>query len=200
MTHRSGLEETIKDLFVVPDEDLRPIGQYLPSRLPGRFLLRNYSRLFQLRDYLAAYIVQRVSGEKVRRLRRQARASAAEHGARHFPPAAARESQAPHVQRLSPRFRRRRSLLSVSRLRPPVPCSASAEAMSHFMIAAFAERQIRRRADSEARNRASRCTRARTVGPPPCMPRPSAFTRSLAMAIASSATAATRNSFTAICT
>jgi len=34
MTHRSGLEETIKDLFVGEEKELTPIPKYLPSHLP----------------------------------------------------------------------------------------------------------------------------------------------------------------------
>lgn len=64
MTHRSGLEETIKDLFVASEKDLTPMAQYLPSHLPAQIFppgtIPAYSNYATT---LAAYIVQRVSGE-----------------------------------------------------------------------------------------------------------------------------------------
>jgi CubicO group peptidase (beta-lactamase class C family) len=65
MTHRPGLEETIKDLFVDSEKDLRPIAQYLPAHLPKQIYppgtIPAYSNYATT---LAAYIVQRVSGEQ----------------------------------------------------------------------------------------------------------------------------------------
>jgi CubicO group peptidase (beta-lactamase class C family) len=65
MTHRPGLEETIKDLFVGSEKDLRPIAQYLPAHLPKQIYppgtIPAYSNYATT---LAAYIVQRVSGEQ----------------------------------------------------------------------------------------------------------------------------------------
>jgi CubicO group peptidase (beta-lactamase class C family) len=64
MTHRSGLEETIKDLFVASEKDLRPMSQYLPTHLPHQIFppgtIPAYSNYATT---LAAYIVQRVSGQ-----------------------------------------------------------------------------------------------------------------------------------------
>jgi len=64
MTHRPGLEETIKDLFVGSESDLRPIAQYLPAHLPRQIYppgtIPAYSNYATT---LAAYVVQRVSGE-----------------------------------------------------------------------------------------------------------------------------------------
>ena len=64
MTHRPGLEETIKDLFVGSEKDLRPIAQYLPAHLPKQIYppgtIPAYSNYATT---LAAYMVQRVSGE-----------------------------------------------------------------------------------------------------------------------------------------
>jgi CubicO group peptidase (beta-lactamase class C family) len=64
MTHRPGLEETIKDLFVGSEKDLRPIAQYLPTHLPAQIFppgtIPAYSNYAST---LAAYIVQRVSGQ-----------------------------------------------------------------------------------------------------------------------------------------
>ncbi|HYL86137.1 MAG TPA: serine hydrolase domain-containing protein [Candidatus Angelobacter sp.] len=64
MTHRSGLEETIKDLFVASEKDLTPMAQYLPAHLPAQIFppgtvpaYSNYATT------VAAYMVQRVSGQ-----------------------------------------------------------------------------------------------------------------------------------------
>lgn len=65
MTHRSGLGETVKDLFVGAKEDLRPIGEYLPARLPRQiFAPGTIPAYSNYATTLAAYIVQRVSGEQ----------------------------------------------------------------------------------------------------------------------------------------
>jgi CubicO group peptidase (beta-lactamase class C family) len=65
MTHRPGLEETIKDLFVGTEKDMRPIAQYLPAHLPKQIYppgtIPAYSNYATT---LAAYAVQRVSGEQ----------------------------------------------------------------------------------------------------------------------------------------
>jgi CubicO group peptidase (beta-lactamase class C family) len=65
MTHRPGLEETIKDLFVGSQQDLRPLAQYLPAHLPHQIYppgtIPAYSNYATT---VAAYIVQRVSGEQ----------------------------------------------------------------------------------------------------------------------------------------
>jgi CubicO group peptidase (beta-lactamase class C family)/uncharacterized membrane protein len=64
MTHRPGLEETIKDLFVGSEKDMRPIAQYLPTHLPKQIYppgtIPAYSNYATT---VAAYIVQRVSGQ-----------------------------------------------------------------------------------------------------------------------------------------
>lgn len=64
MTHRSGLEETIKDLFVGSQTDLMPLAKYLPAHLPAQIFppgtvpaYSNYATT------LAAYMVQRISGQ-----------------------------------------------------------------------------------------------------------------------------------------
>ncbi len=64
MTHRSGLEETVKDLFVGSEKDLTPMAKYLPAHLPAQIFppgtvpaYSNYATT------LAAYMVQRVSGQ-----------------------------------------------------------------------------------------------------------------------------------------
>ena len=64
MTHRTGFEETVKDLFVGSAEDLRPISQYLQSHMPSRIfppgMMPAYSNYAAT---MAAYIVERVSGQ-----------------------------------------------------------------------------------------------------------------------------------------
>ena len=64
MTHRSGLEETIKDLFVGSEKDLTPTAKYLPAHLPAQIFppgtIPAYSNYATT---LAAYMVQRVSGQ-----------------------------------------------------------------------------------------------------------------------------------------
>ncbi|HSQ02405.1 MAG TPA: serine hydrolase domain-containing protein, partial [Burkholderiales bacterium] len=62
MTHRPGFEETIKELFVSSARELQPLNRYLPAHLPARIFppgtvpaYSNYAAT------LAAYIVQRVS-------------------------------------------------------------------------------------------------------------------------------------------
>lgn len=65
MTHTSGFEETVKDLFVGSKDDLRPLNEYLqvhmPARVYGPGVTPSYSNYATT---LAAYIVERVSGEK----------------------------------------------------------------------------------------------------------------------------------------
>ncbi len=64
MTHRSGLEETVKQLFVSSEKELTPIAQYLPTHLPKQIFppgtIPAYSNYATT---IAAYIVQRVSGQ-----------------------------------------------------------------------------------------------------------------------------------------
>lgn len=63
MTHTSGFEETLKDLFIGSAADLQPLGRYLETHLPRRMYppgtvpaYSNYATA------MAGYIVQRVSG------------------------------------------------------------------------------------------------------------------------------------------
>ena len=65
MTHRPGLEETIKDLFVASDNDLRPLSEYLPKHMPQQIYAPGTIPAYSnWATTLAAYIVERVSGEK----------------------------------------------------------------------------------------------------------------------------------------
>ena len=64
MTHRPGLQETIKDLFVGSEKDLRPMAQYLPTHLPAQIFppgtIPAYSNYATT---VAAYIVQRAANQ-----------------------------------------------------------------------------------------------------------------------------------------
>jgi len=64
MTHRPGLEETIKDLFVAKISNLTPLSRYLPTHIPHQIFppgtIPAYSNYATT---VAAYAVQRVSGE-----------------------------------------------------------------------------------------------------------------------------------------
>ena len=64
MTHRSGLEETIKDLFVGSEKDLMPMAKYLPAHLPAQIFPPGTTPAYSnYATTLAAYMVQRVSGQ-----------------------------------------------------------------------------------------------------------------------------------------
>ncbi|HKW64763.1 MAG TPA: serine hydrolase domain-containing protein [Candidatus Acidoferrum sp.] len=64
MTHRSGLEETIKDLFVGEQNELTSMSQYLPTHLPKQiFAPGTIPAYSNYATTVAAYAVQRVSGQ-----------------------------------------------------------------------------------------------------------------------------------------
>lgn len=64
MTHTSGFEETIKDLFVGSEKDLQPDAQYLRVHMPERVYAPGVTPSYSnYATTLAAYIVERVSGE-----------------------------------------------------------------------------------------------------------------------------------------
>lgn len=64
MTHRAGFEEAAKDLFVGSAEDLHPLSQYLQSHLPSRIFPPGVTPAYSnYASVLAAYIIQRVSGQ-----------------------------------------------------------------------------------------------------------------------------------------
>ena len=64
MTHRSGLEETIKDLFVGSEKDLMPMAKYLPTHLPAQIFPPGTTPAYSnYATTLAAYMLQRVSGQ-----------------------------------------------------------------------------------------------------------------------------------------
>lgn len=65
MTHTSGYEETVKDLFVGSKDDLRPLNEYLQVHMPARVYAPGVTPSYSnYATTLAAYIVERVSGEK----------------------------------------------------------------------------------------------------------------------------------------
>jgi CubicO group peptidase (beta-lactamase class C family) len=66
MTHTSGFEETLKDLFVGTQGELRPIDQYLREHMPERVYPPGTTPSYSnYATTLAAYIVQRVSGQDI---------------------------------------------------------------------------------------------------------------------------------------
>ena len=65
MTHSTGFEETAKDLFVGSAEDLRPILDYLRVHMPARIFPPGMTPAYSnYATTMAAYIVERVSGQK----------------------------------------------------------------------------------------------------------------------------------------
>jgi CubicO group peptidase (beta-lactamase class C family) len=135
MTHRSGLQETIKDLFVGSEKDLRPLGEYLPTHLPKQIFppgtIPAYSNYATT---VAAYIVQRVSGQPFE-----------EYVEKHiFQPlnmnhATFRQPLPDSLKALISNGYKRASEgakpFENIEVAPAGSLSASAEAMSHFMIA-----------------------------------------------------------------
>lgn len=64
MTHRTGFEETVKDLFVGSTEDLHPLSHYLQAHMPSRIFPPGMTPAYS--NYaatMAAYLVERVSGQ-----------------------------------------------------------------------------------------------------------------------------------------
>src|SRR5215472_3915298 len=68
LTHTAGFEETVKNLFVAHESDMKPLRSYLVNQMPARIFppgkIPSYSNYgFSL----AGYIIERVSGEKFER-------------------------------------------------------------------------------------------------------------------------------------
>ena len=65
MTHSTGFEETAKDLFVGSSQDLRPLQEYLRVHMPARIFPPGTTPAYSnYATAMAAYIVERVSGQK----------------------------------------------------------------------------------------------------------------------------------------
>src|SRR5579859_2099857 len=65
MTHSTGFEETAKDLFVGSAQDLRPLQEYLRVHMPARIFPPGATPAYSnYATTMAAYIVERVSGQK----------------------------------------------------------------------------------------------------------------------------------------
>ncbi len=68
LTHTAGFEDTLKNLFVAHEADLKPLRTYLVNQMPARIFppgkIPSYSNYGLT---LAGYVVERVSGEKFER-------------------------------------------------------------------------------------------------------------------------------------
>jgi CubicO group peptidase (beta-lactamase class C family) len=68
LTHTAGFEETLKNLFVAHESDLKPLRTYLINQMPQRIFPPG--KVVSYSNYgftLAGYIVEHVSGEKFER-------------------------------------------------------------------------------------------------------------------------------------
>jgi len=64
MTHTSGLEETVQELFVLDASKMKPVGEYLKEHLPSRIFPPGTTPAYSnYATTVAGYIVQRVSGQ-----------------------------------------------------------------------------------------------------------------------------------------
>ncbi len=68
LTHTAGFEETLKNLFVAHESDIKPLRTYLVKQLPARIFPPGKVPSYSNYGFtLAGYIVERVSGEKFER-------------------------------------------------------------------------------------------------------------------------------------
>ncbi|MGD0506947.1 MAG: serine hydrolase, partial [Terriglobales bacterium] len=64
MTHTSGFEETVKDMWLSKPSDIIPIGDYVKAHVPARIFPPGVTPAYSnYATTVAGYIVQRVSGE-----------------------------------------------------------------------------------------------------------------------------------------
>ncbi|MGE5208105.1 MAG: serine hydrolase domain-containing protein [Alphaproteobacteria bacterium] len=68
LTHTAGFEETLKNLFVAHESDIKPLRAYLINQMPARIFPPGKVPSYSNYGFtLAGYIVERVSGEKFER-------------------------------------------------------------------------------------------------------------------------------------
>ncbi|PYL50874.1 MAG: serine hydrolase, partial [Verrucomicrobia bacterium] len=68
LTHTGGFEETLKNLFVAHESDIKPLRTYLVNEMPARIFLPGKIPSYSNYGFtLAGYIVERVSGERFER-------------------------------------------------------------------------------------------------------------------------------------
>src|SRR5216110_2997539 len=68
LTHTAGFEDTLKNLFVAHESDLKPLRTYLVNQMPPRIF--STGKVVSYSNYgftVAGYIVERASGEKFER-------------------------------------------------------------------------------------------------------------------------------------
>ena len=68
LTHTAGFEETLKNLFVAHESDIKPLRTYLVNQMPARIFPPGKVPSYSNYGFtLAGYIVERASGEKFER-------------------------------------------------------------------------------------------------------------------------------------
>src|SRR5216110_1380036 len=68
LTHTAGFEETLKNLFVAHESDIKPLRTYLVNQMPARIFPPGKVPSYSNYGFtLAGYIVERVSGERFER-------------------------------------------------------------------------------------------------------------------------------------
>src|SRR5215469_14515153 len=68
LTHTGGFEETLKNLFVAHESEIKPLRTYLVNEMPARIFPQGKIPAYSNYGFtLAGYIVERVSGEKFER-------------------------------------------------------------------------------------------------------------------------------------
>src|SRR3954469_18900491 len=64
LTHTGGFEETLKNLFVAHESDMKPLRAYLVNEMPARIFLPGKIPSYSNYGFtLVGYIIERVSGE-----------------------------------------------------------------------------------------------------------------------------------------